>query len=914
MKQYPFILLFKSNNFIIGDQTGEIHSFKFAKEVYSYVKDVPIVVCNKVLILDKLEKRRFSKVFDILELFAFVKPAEPIIPAIQHIAEFLNLSCDFENNITEEVKTYYNVIKKLLDDISTISGTERYHVISLLITMVRNSRWEWGIDILQRLGVDINKIGLVAPKGYAVWERLPEWEETVPTSISGTQQIDENDVLESLKEFISKTKNAENRTEQIEYAKSVSKIFNPREEKGFPNTVLAQAGTGIGKTLGYLSPVNVWGNINSGSIFISTYTKNLQKQLDEELNKVYDNPQVKQRNVVVRKGRENYICLLNYAEAVGKISNSKGDAVFLGLIARWLSKTKTGDMNGGDFPGWLVDLIENGKIENLFYKRGECLYSQCPHFKKCFIEKVLQKSKLAKIIIENHALIMHQFADAKEDVPLSTRYIFDEGHQIFEAADDVFSIELSTLQGFELRRILLGSEDAKISRMKGLKKRFEDLILVNEKISEVIFNIYEKSSFLPQVNALKRIKNRTPSGAFEDFLTEIYRQVLARSESNDTYYSLECFPRPLDEKVHEKGQILYYEIVELEKKVDYLLKLIEKFVDDHFAELDSKDKQRYISVSKSIKQNVLNVLGNWRIMLGQLETETPKDFVDWFEITRSEGFEVDVGYHRHYVDPTIPFSSLLSQVAHGVLITSATLKDKTKDDNLNWDFALKRTGIIHYCDTEKPQNLLTVDYKSPFDYKTNSRVFIVNDIDKNDIVQVSAAYRELFLASQGGGLGIFTAISRLKEIYKRIKSPLGDNDISLFSQHIDRINIQTLIDIFKADKKSCLLGTDAVRDGIDVPGESLKMIVFDKVPWNRSNILNKARKELYGNTYDYISIRMKLSQAYGRLIRKATDRGIFVILDRAVPSEVLTAFPSDVNVEKISFKETIEKVRDFFSV
>ncbi|MDD9877571.1 MAG: ATP-dependent DNA helicase, partial [Magnetovibrio sp.] len=93
----------------------------------------------------------------------------------------------------------------------------------------------------------------------------------------------------------------------------------------------------------------------------------------------------------------------------------------------------------------------------------------------------------------------------------------------------------------------------------------------------------------------------------------------------------------------------------------------------------------------------------------------------------------------------------------------------------------------------------------------------------------------------------------------------------------------------RAEEDTCLLGTDAVRDGVDVPGRSLRLIVFDRVPWPRPTILHRARKQAFGGrAYDEMLTRLKLKQAYGRLLRRQGDRGVFVMLDRGLPSRLLS--------------------------
>jgi ATP-dependent DNA helicase DinG len=122
----------------------------------------------------------------------------------------------------------------------------------------------------------------------------------------------------------------------------------------------------------------------------------------------------------------------------------------------------------------------------------------------------------------------------------------------------------------------------------------------------------------------------------------------------------------------------------------------------------------------------------------------------------------------------------------------------------------------------------------------------------------------------------------------------------------------TLIDIFRAEEDSSLLGTDAVRDGIDVPGRSLRLIVFDRVPWPRPDILHKARKAAFGGTrYDDMLTRLRLKQAFGRLVRRASDTGVFVLLDPAFPSRLHGAFPAGVLPERVGLRDAVERTTSF---
>jgi ATP-dependent DNA helicase DinG len=122
------------------------------------------------------------------------------------------------------------------------------------------------------------------------------------------------------------------------------------------------------------------------------------------------------------------------------------------------------------------------------------------------------------------------------------------------------------------------------------------------------------------------------------------------------------------------------------------------------------------------------------------------------------------------------------------------------------------------------------------------------------------------------------------------------------------------VDLFRAEENACLLGTDALRDGVDVPGRSLRLVVFDKVPWPKPTILHKARRARFGKSYDDLLTRLRLKQAFGRLIRGPEDKGCFVILEGATPSRLLAAFPEAAPVKRCGLAEAIGDIRAFLGV
>ena len=126
--------------------------------------------------------------------------------------------------------------------------------------------------------------------------------------------------------------------------------------------------------------------------------------------------------------------------------------------------------------------------------------------------------------------------------------------------------------------------------------------------------------------------------------------------------------------------------------------------------------------------------------------------------------------------------------------------------------------------------------------RAQAEVLIVTDIGRSDIAALAGAYARLIEAAGGGTLGLFTAIQRLRAVHARIADRLARAGLPLLAQHVDPIDTGTLVDIFRDDPHASLLGTDALRDGVDVPGESLRLVVMERVPWPRPTVLHAARR------------------------------------------------------------------------
>ncbi len=527
----------------------------------------------------------------------------------------------------------------------------------------------------------------------------------------------------------------------------------------------------------------------------------------------------------------------------------------------------------------------------------------------------MRKSRHARIVIANHALVMINSALSSPGEDMPGRYIFDEGHHLFNAADSAYAAHLSARETRDLRRWILGAEGGKRSRARGLVRRAEDLVAGDHGAEKVLQDITHHAESLTAESWIRRLKDANPRGPTESFLLEIYGQVMARAQGVDTPYSIETHTQPATPELLNKAKALKSALLKIQKPMKELSRIFRKKLGDDEGHMDSDMRKRLDTLSCSLDKRSQMSLQSWIDMLGTLEAPHPQNcgdnqasnFIDWMEIERSDGRAVDIGLYRHWIDPMKPFAASMAPHLHGMAITSATLRDHESDEAASWDTALRRTGAQLL--TSAPQ---MAAFHSPFNYKERTKVFILNDVRKDDLDQVAGATCALFEASNGGGLGIFTAISRMRAVHGRIQKQLENKGLSLYAQHIDEIDPGTLVDMFRDDTHACLLGTDAVRDGVDVPGESLRLIIFDRTPWPRPTILHKARREEFGGrSYDEMLTRLKLKQAFGRLIRCESDKGVFVMLDSMLPSKLHNAFPPDTEIIRCGLGEAVKTIRCF---
>ncbi|MEJ7777350.1 MAG: ATP-dependent DNA helicase [Sphingomicrobium sp.] len=870
----------------IADGCGDVREAQRG-EAIARAAETPHLLLNAPLIGQRLGYGELSGL-DLLELFAFVHPAHFAVPTPAGLSRALGIEPPAAE--ADAATGLQTLAAAMLERLGDPDWPEREGAWTVNSSLSRLG-WSWAPLVARRLE---------APEGgeRMLFSRLKAWEDAPERPPARAVRIDPADAEAKLRSLVGSQ--SESREGQRAMAGAVSGVFAPRKSQDSPNMLLAEAGTGIGKTLAYLAPASLWADSSGGTVWVSTFTKALQRQLDAEGPRLIADPAERARRIVIRKGRENYLCLLNLEDALQ--GGFAGRAAILAqLVGRWAAYSRDGDMVGGDLPGWLPSLFRRAGSAALTDRRGECVFAGCPHYRRCFIERAERAGREADIVIANHALVMVNAARMREAAP--QRIVFDEGHHLFDAADSTFAICFGGQEAIEMRRWIVGPEGKSRGRRRGLAARLMDVASYDDEGAAALDSALEAARALPSDGWLGRVAEGAPFGPFEALLAEVRGTVYARAKAQDSGYGLETELAEADGPLVASAAAAMEALEALQKPLAALSRRLEAVLADAPDWLDTQARARVEGAINGLGWRRETLLA-WIGLLARAGGQADPDFVDWLAVDRVDGREYDVAINRRWLDPTRPLAAKVLNQAQGVLVTSATLRGGD-----GWETAEQRTGAAHL---DSPVERFEAD--SPFDYAAASQVLIVTDIRQGDTPALAGAYARLIEAAGGGTLGLFTAIQRLKAVNARIADRLARAGLPLLAQHVDPIDAGTLVDIFRDDPRTSLLGTDALRDGVDVPGESLRLVVMERVPWPRPTVLHATRRMACGGSaYDDRVVRARLAQAFGRLIRRQDDRGVFVILSAAMPSRLLRAFPTGVEVSRVPLDEAIERVRAHLS-
>jgi ATP-dependent DNA helicase DinG len=325
----------------------------------------------------------------------------------------------------------------------------------------------------------------------------------------------------------------------------------------------------------------------------------------------------------------------------------------------------------------------------------------------------------------------------------------------------------------ELRRWLLGAEGGR-SRARGLRRRLEDLVGERADLVAPLDAALNAARALPvpgwpaRLAADPRAAPDEAPNAAEAFLRAARDQVLARTQDarDAGLYDSECDLHPVIDALPPAAEALDRALRRIEEPLTALRDRLAARLEEEPEALEVGDRIRIEAACRALDRRGVMPIRAWSGMLATVQAAPPEPgarpvHVDWLSLERRGGADTDAGMHRHFLDPTLPFATAVAAPAHGVLITSATLRDEAESDEddpeATWRAAEARTGASHL-----PLPAIRAAVPSPFDYAARTRCLVVTDVAKENTGQVAAAFQALFTAAGGGALGLFTAIRRLR--------------------------------------------------------------------------------------------------------------------------------------------------------
>lgn len=638
----------------------------------------------------------------------------------------------------------------------------------------------------------------------------------------------------------------EERPSQVELLKKIAYSFNNNKIGVF------EAGTGVGKSFAYLIPSILWSLQNQEKIIISTGTINLQQQIcikDIPLAIKITGKPVK---FLLMKGRQNYICKRRLEDVKNSVELFD-DAEMLQKIVEWEAASETGSKSE------LTFMPNDSLWTKINSESDACMGSRCPFHTQCFVMKVRKEAAGCNILVVNHHLL---FADIESRLsgigyddasvlPAYRRIIFDEAHGIETAATSFFSESFNRFKIMKQLNLLY-------KKKKNTQTGFLFTISILSSNEEVAFTAYEKVS---------KIKND---------LISLEMLTLDLLQEENTIW--------LNKFSARSFQPILSMCKTLAKDISEFSNLVTEVIDG----ISDDDKD----VPSVWETKVINRrLSDYSVVLQDFSMWEEKDKnVFWVQkkmLPREMAKDSASPFYINFTETPLDIAPLMKEGVfepmNSVICTSATLK--TGKDFSYW---IRRNGISFI---EKNQ-VLTGEFLSPFPYDKNMIFAVPKDIpfpDESDFqFYVEKVLEKLILNSKGRTLVLFTSYESLINSYNKIYRKISEEGIKLFRQGQD--DNSRLLENFKKDISSVLFATDSFWQGVDVPGNSLSQVIIIKLPFTVPNDpVFKARSESIklrgGNSFMELSVPdaiIKFRQGIGRLIRKSTDSGAVIVLDRRI--------------------------------
>ncbi|MFC5467729.1 ATP-dependent DNA helicase DinG [Cohnella suwonensis] len=628
--------------------------------------------------------------------------------------------------------------------------------------------------------------------------------------------------------------------------------------------LLVEAGTGTGKSLGYLLPSLYYGLKEEKKVVVSTHTIQLQEQLRER-----DLPLLQQAlpmpfRASVFKGRSNYLCLRKFEnrQHVPEHAFGREESIVRGGMTVWLGETTRGESEELNVGG-----RNKEEWDAVASDTASCLNRACPWFKRCFYHRARQEAGKADLVITNHALLFTDLRAEHRLLPAYDRLVIDEAHHLEEVASQH-----------------LGQKTGHATLMLPLLRVWKDT----------------KTGLLPQLISAASAMGSTHATAWAEKLEELAPKLTEIREAWERWMDASFGMLASNAAADETGNMTYrlkpdqlppqWEALTVDgnnviQLLSDFIRPMEKIVVDMREEADELSLQGLLTDMGG----VLKDLSNTRADTQSFVTLGRPEYVYWIE------------GHSQYRGRSVWIYGVPSDVSEllkegvfdkkaSVVMTSATLTiDKS------FGYVTEQLGLI---EADKAGKLKTAMLPSPFKYREQALVLIPRDfpgIKGRDgeaafVAALTSSLEEMARTAGGRMLVLFTSHRMLKTVYGPLKEKLEPAGIQVLGQGLDGGSRSRLTQQFIKQPASVLLGTSSFWEGIDLPGDALTCLAIVRLPFQPPNhpvAEAKAEKLQAENKNPFMKLSLpqaviRFKQGFGRLVRTATDRGIVLLYDTRV--------------------------------
>jgi ATP-dependent DNA helicase DinG len=634
--------------------------------------------------------------------------------------------------------------------------------------------------------------------------------------------------------------------------------------------VAAEAGTGVGKSFAYLLPAIHYALANEERIVISTATITLQQQLFEKDIPLVTGALNKKIKAVLMKGRGNYLCRRRLTDALREPDLEGAECEELDRISNWAETTQSGSRPDLSF-------VPADTVWSRVCSEAElCLGMRCPERERCFVLSLRREAADARILVVNHHLLFADLAARRKGagydntvvLPPFTRVIIDEAHTAEGAATSFFSDEWS---GPGIYRQLGRLYRRRRAQRQGLLLRLAALVSGADDTIDEAAAVMER--IRKAADTLERAAGELCGGE------GMFRLCPRRADAEEA-----LFPGLRD----------------LRKKILALTELVRNLLDAVHA--NDADHAAVWEIKPVLRR--LETIGG--ICASFVEYRDRPQEVMWLEKRQSAGREPHTVFHVTPVDVAPGLRDALFEPNKTVICVSATLtvagsgasreavpqdpwRNKGEGEPAyNWGpfgYWAARCGL----NLVRGRDIFTGRFPSPFPYASSvllavpSAAPLPEDEDYQPFVDQAAA--RLAAAAGGSALILFTSYQSLRSAYNAALPELTELGIRCLKQgDEDRTR---LLQSFLADKTSVLFATDSFWEGVDAPGDTLRLVVLCRLPFRSPNDpVFEARREVLeqrgANPFMELSLPeavMKFKQGFGRLMRRSSDHGVVAVLD-----------------------------------